>query len=105
MPDLFIKDFGGKGTTVLSFTGTYKPGDPPPTGYNDWHAWAEVQGKAGLKQTKCGVCLLWKFPQELSDRTIVSEVRAKAKKHGGKVAKKTSPACLKCANKDEPCPK
>ena len=26
----------------------YKPGDPPPTGYLEWHEWAEVQRKAGL---------------------------------------------------------
>lgn len=27
----------------------YKPGDPEPTGYLEWHAWAEVQYKAGIK--------------------------------------------------------
>lgn len=25
---------------------TYKPGDLPPTGYLEWHEWAEVQRKA-----------------------------------------------------------
>jgi hypothetical protein len=44
----------------------YKPGDPPPGGYLNWHAWAEVQDKAGLRQKKCRQCGLWKFPQELS---------------------------------------
>ena len=29
---------------------TYKPGDPAPTGYLQWHEWAEVQWKAGLRQ-------------------------------------------------------
>jgi hypothetical protein len=44
----------------------YKPGDPPPGGYLNWHAWAEVQDKAGLRQKQCSRCGLWKFPQELS---------------------------------------
>jgi hypothetical protein len=44
----------------------YKPGDPPPGGYLNWHAWAEVQDKAGLRQKRCSQCRLWKFPQELS---------------------------------------
>jgi hypothetical protein len=44
----------------------YKPGDPPPDGYLNWHAWAEVQDKAGLRQKRCSRCGLWKFPQELS---------------------------------------
>jgi hypothetical protein len=52
----------------------FKPGDPPPEGYLNWHAWAEVQDKAGLRQKQCSRCGLWKFPQELS-----------------------GPACLKCA--------
>jgi hypothetical protein len=52
---------------IISFTPPFKPGDPAPTGYNDWHAWADVQHKAGLRQVTCGVCSLWKYPQELSD--------------------------------------
>jgi hypothetical protein len=49
----------------------YKPGDPPPGGYLNWHAWAEVQDKAGLRQKKCRQCGLWKFPQELSGLTCL----------------------------------
>lgn len=42
----------------------FKVGDPPPAGYLEWHWWAMVQLKAGLRQKECGVCGLWKFPQE-----------------------------------------
>lgn len=42
----------------------YQAGDPPPTGYNQWHAWAEVQYKAGLRQAPCTGCQRWFFPQE-----------------------------------------
>ena len=44
----------------------YKPGDQAPEGYLEWHEWAEVQHKAGLRQKKCGRCGKWKYPQELS---------------------------------------
>jgi hypothetical protein len=47
----------------------YKPGDPPPGGYLNWHAWAEVQSKAGLEQVQCERCHLWRFPQELAKMT------------------------------------
>lgn len=43
----------------------FKPGDPPPTGYVEWHEWAKVQGRAGLRQRKCWRCGLWRFPQEV----------------------------------------
>jgi len=46
---------------------TYKPGDQPPEGYLEWHEWAEVQRKAGIRQQMCGRCARWKTPQELSD--------------------------------------
>ena len=42
----------------------YKPGDPPPTGYLDWHAWASVQHKAGLRQFRCSECGKMHYPQE-----------------------------------------
>jgi hypothetical protein len=37
----------------LTVTPDFKPGDPEPVGagYLDWHAWAEVQHKAGIKPT------------------------------------------------------
>lgn len=62
MPDLFFN--GG----VMHVGGDYKPGDQAPNGYLDFHEWAEVQHKAGLRQRECGRCGKWKFPQELSDQ-------------------------------------
>lgn len=44
----------------------YKPGDQAPEGYLEWHEWAEVQHKSGLRQKKCGRCGKWCFPQQLS---------------------------------------
>lgn len=60
----------------------YKPGDyPAPEGYLAWHAWAEVQHKAGLKQTKCGKCGSWQFPQELSDKILTFPARNRYGEH------------------------
>ncbi|GAH17793.1 unnamed protein product [marine sediment metagenome] len=42
----------------------FKSGDLPPSGYLDWHEWARVQLKGGLKQRRCPKCKLWRFPQE-----------------------------------------
>lgn len=57
---------------ILTVTPDFEAGDQPPPkhAYTDWHAWAEVQHKAGLRQVECGKCGLWKYPQELSDKTI-----------------------------------
>lgn len=94
MPDIHLGRFG-----ILSVVGQYKPGDPPPTGYNDWHEWAEVQHKAGLRQKLCGRCSLWCYPQELSDLEDVSYARTGrgAKRGGGREVKVVSPVCKKCA--------
>lgn len=51
----------------------FKPGDPPPDGYNAWHEWARVQNEAGLKQQQCGFCSKWRFPQELSGKTASAQ--------------------------------
>lgn len=48
----------------MTITTRYKPGDPPPTGYLQWHAWARAQYAAGLRQRQCPTCGLWRFPQE-----------------------------------------
>jgi hypothetical protein len=45
----------------------FKPGDPPPKGYSDWHEWAEVQHQAGLKQTRCRNCHRFFYPSENHD--------------------------------------
>lgn len=42
----------------------YKPGDLPPKSYLAWHAWADVQRKAGIKQAQCSGCGKWITPQE-----------------------------------------
>jgi hypothetical protein len=57
---------------MIGATADYKPGDLPPEGYLEWHAWAEVQRKAGIRQVQCGVCGLYRTPQELSSKTRVS---------------------------------
>lgn len=47
----------------VDITPIFKAGDPEPEGYLEWHEWARVQMKAGLKQVrrKCGY---FHFPQE-----------------------------------------
>jgi hypothetical protein len=70
----------------------YKPGDQPPEGYLAWHEWADVQRKAGIKQVQCGLCGLWRTPQELSDQTM----RWTAQSRKGPV-EQTAPVCNKCA--------
>ena len=47
----------------------FKPGDPRPEGYLEWHEWARVQHKAGLRQRRCKSCGNWMFPQEVKDHT------------------------------------
>lgn len=39
-------------------------GSLPPSGYLDWHEWAEIQYKGGLRQSACPSCGRWLFPQE-----------------------------------------
>ena len=66
MPDVPILDHNGRVSGWLSVCDDYAPGDPPPTGYNDWHEWAAVQEKAGLRQQKCEVCGKFRYPQEIA---------------------------------------
>lgn len=92
------------GLGILTYTPDFKPGDPPPDGYNDWHAWAEVQAKAGLKQEQCCGCSRWFFPQELSGK--VREFEAYRTKRdamaGGKKGKVKYklPVCIECDKKE-----
>ncbi len=72
-------------------------GTLPPRGYNEWHEWAEIQHKAGLRQETCGQCCLWKFPQELSGFTYCSEL---TDRNGSKHLHYT-PICLECHTKKE----
>jgi hypothetical protein len=96
MADVYL----GRQYGFLTFTPDFKPGDPPPTGYCDWHAWAEVQHKAGLRQVQCADCGKWNYPQELS-AVVREEVVYKTKRDAkagvnGTVVKRA--VCLKCAN-------
>ncbi len=43
----------------------HQAGDPQPEGYLAWHAWADTQDKAGLRQRRCSNCCKFKYPQEL----------------------------------------
>jgi len=70
----------------------YKPGDQPPEGYLAWHEWAEVQWKAGIKQSQCGECGKWNTPQEMSEASGAFE----AKDNRGRVVVMMRPICHKC---------
>lgn len=95
MPTVKFK-FAGVGYPItLTYGGDYKPGDPPPTGYTDWHAWADVQHKAGLRQKQCGRCSRWKYPQELSG--LVDVGFASKTKCGPANVRIESPVCIQCA--------
>ena len=53
-----------RGMLCVLIEPNFKTGDQPPTGYLEWHSWATVQARAGLKQRRCPTCRLWRFPQE-----------------------------------------
>lgn len=74
----------------------YKPGDLPPEGYLQWHEWAEVQRKAGIKQVECPTCGRWNTPQELSTH----EVTWTAKDRRERERKFTKFECAKCFAKE-----
>lgn len=95
MPTVKFKFAGVGYPTTLTFIGEHKPGDPPPTGYADWHAWADVQHKAGLRQKRCGRCVKWKYPQELSG--LVDFSFASRTPHGPADILIESPVCIRCA--------
>lgn len=75
----------------------YKAGDLPPEGYLQWHEWAEVQRKAGIKQVECPTCGLWRTPQELSTHEIDWQVTDRR----GTPLKHSSFECSKCFAKRE----
>lgn len=52
---------------VVDIVPFFKAGDTPPSGYNEWHEWAAVQHRAGLRQKRCNKCHHWLFPQEVRD--------------------------------------
>lgn len=99
MTDVQIGEF------LVTFSGDYKAGDPEPEGYLNWHAWAEAQHKAGLRQTQCPKCCLWKYPQSLSTREV--KWQTATRRRGGLAKEHSAFACLKCAeeNHDRPVPR
>ena len=81
--------------TIITYAPDFKPGDPPPVGYTDWHEWAGVQHRAGLRQSQCGGCSLWRYPQEMSTQEVTYEVRTGR----GKRVRLSEFLCLTCAEK------
>lgn len=73
----------------------FKPGDllPDGCGYLDQQEWHEVQHRAGLRQSKCGVCSRYKYPQEMSEKTIKSKYQKT--KYGPELTE-TKHVCKKC---------
>ena len=61
--------------------------------YLAWHAWADVQYKAGIRQKQCRRCGLWRTPQELS--TIIDKGTAYTR--GGQPVTIEKPVCNNCA--------
>lgn len=53
-----------KPLTVCLLDSASKPGDQPPQGYGEWHEWARVQYRAGLRQARCSGCGKYRFPQQ-----------------------------------------
>lgn len=86
----------------MSVSSNHKPGDREPANatYLDWHSWAEVQHKAGLRQVECGRCGLWRYPQDLSSTVDEKEVFTKR----GKPVTVKSAVCLKCLPVPSPTP-
>lgn len=57
----------GKGIiSICTPSGPYQVGDPPPSGYVDWHDWVAIQYKGGLRQVR-GEDGKWRFPQEITN--------------------------------------
>ncbi len=81
---------------IVCVSGPFKAGDLPPKngGYLDMQEWHEVQHRAGLRQSECGKCGKYYYPQEMSEQTIESKYQ---KSKYGPVLSTTKPVCKKCA--------
>lgn len=73
----------------------YEIGSMPPSGYLQWHEWAGIQHKSGLRQQQCGRCGKWYFPQELSSE--VDKGQARLGRKNGPVVTIATPVCLMCS--------
>lgn len=87
MPDFAVR------RGVMTAPGNYRPGDLPPESYLDWHEWADVQRRAGIKQVECGKCGKWQTPQELSTKTMTLNARDRT----GCAVEVKLPLCSKCS--------
>ena len=47
----------------LLVTPLFRVGDPRTEGYLEWHEWARIQYRGGLRQTR-GADGKWRFPSE-----------------------------------------
>ena len=54
----------------LLMDNSFRAGDPMPSGYLDWHNWAEAQHKAGLRQKRCHCCSKWFYPQQFKEHLV-----------------------------------
>lgn len=70
-------------------------GSQPPKGYIQWHTWAKLQYDAGLRQSQCSHCGLWKFPQEMS--ALEETSKGTTRRHGGTVITTKHKVCNECA--------
>lgn len=87
----------GGTTFIVTEQSCWKPGDMPPAEKSDylgWHAWAEVQHKAGLRQRQCG-CGRWFYPQELSGKERVTTMY-RDKYSTARPVKVVTPICKGC---------
>lgn len=57
---------------VAELMDTWPKGCAAPSGYVEWHNWAEAQDAHGLKQTRCGRCHRYYFPQEKPEHMTCS---------------------------------
>lgn len=48
----------------LLVTGDFRPGDPRPSGYNDFFEWCRVQERAGHRMKSCSHCCKWWYDFE-----------------------------------------
>lgn len=87
------------GQFLVTMSPGFKVGDQAPEGYLDWHEWAEIQHKGGLRQVQCPKCGKWQYPQELSTREIESKVLVSR----ARVPRITKAfVCLKCVEGEPP---
>jgi len=52
--------------------------DWPRLGYLQWHYQAERWHKAGARQSRCSICLLWRFPAEECERRQAQRIGTSA---------------------------